>query len=579
VFNKQENRAMKIPSLALLAVLATSAFAQDPPSRVARLNWLIGDVSLRPAGNDAWTAATLNYPLSTGDHLYTDTRARAEMHVGPNAIRLDSESNFGFQTLDDRTVQMRFTEGSMEVRVRRLDADDIYEIDTPQAAISLLRVGDYRVDTDPSRNGTMLTVWSGEAEFSANGQTYIVRARQTAYIPDGLEPEIRAANAIDDFDRFSADRNLHDDRVAAPVHVSESMVGYQDLDEYGSWNETPDYGWAWAPRVTADWAPYQQGRWCWVAPWGWTWIDEAPWGFAPFHYGRWAFAGSRWVWVPGAVVRHPVYAPALVVFVGPRGGVGWFPLGPREPYYPAYRVSGNYLRQVNSTHAPNVVVGGGRVERYANQHVPGAVIAVTQQGFLGSRPVRESGQRISPEGLRQTEVLGATPGVSPIRESVIGRQTNRTVPRPSELVATRPVATRGGREDHPGAAVNSVAPARVEPSRPVETEAVQAPEFRRNRPQTERQRPVETQVPERPDFSRQRPNRPEPEARPIPTVRPPEARPQPEIRRESAPIVREPRPESAVPRREERAAPVREQPRPEPRPESRPEIKKEIKDK
>ena len=85
------------------------------------------------------------------------------------------------------------------------------------------------------------------------------------------------------------------------------------------WSEAPEYGPVWRPRtVEIGWAPYRDGRWAWVEPWGWTWIDDAPWGFAPFHYGRWAMVGGGWVWVPGRMVVgvRPVYAPALVVFVG-----------------------------------------------------------------------------------------------------------------------------------------------------------------------------------------------------------------------------------------------------------------------
>ena len=111
------------------------------------------------------------------------------------------------------------------------------------------------------------------------------------------------------------------------------MVGYEDLGQNGVWSEAPEYGPVWRPRsVEIGWAPYRYGRWAWVEPWGWTWIDDAPWGFAPFHYGRWAMAGGVWVWVPGRMVVgvRPVYAPALVAFVGTSrfGVAAWFPLGP-----------------------------------------------------------------------------------------------------------------------------------------------------------------------------------------------------------------------------------------------------------
>jgi len=636
---------MKIRSLIVSVILtAGAALAQDPPSRVARLNWLEGNVSFQPSGTDTWAPATLNFPLTTGDHLYTDRGGRAEMHVGPNAIRLDGETNFGFLNLDDRTVQTRFTEGSMEIRLRRLEDDDIYEVDAPQGAISLLRTGDYRVDTDPGRNATMLTVWSGEADVLANGRSFIVYARQTAFIADGQEPDIRTANPVDDFDHFTADRNLREDRIPPPVHVSQSMVGYEDLDEYGSWNETPDYGWVWAPRVIAGWAPYHQGRWAWVDPWGWTWIDEAPWGFAPFHYGRWAFLRSSWVWVPGAVTARPVYAPALVAFVGgprfslslnigPGGAVAWFPLGPREPFYPAYRVSNTYIRQVNITHVRNVEVNNFNVTniRYVNQQVPGAVVAMPQQGFATSRPVREFGQRVPAQQLAQGEVIGFAPPVTPRRESLLGVQTNRTVASPSREVITRPVVVRtapppppvsfaarepmlqqnNGRplateqlqqlRQEPGAVINR-APVRtfpaqrpgyqVSPRPAVPVTGEQLPARQPDRP--ERVRPQETLRPQetprpqenrtfpvpqgppprfdRPEINRPAPVRPQPEARPPQENRPqPEFRPQPQMRPPEA----RPQPEM---RRENPVREVRPEagPRPQVR-EARPEPKREEK--
>ena len=82
-------------------------------------------------------------------------------------------------------------------------------------------------------------------------------------------------------------------------------------------------------------------------------IRDRPWGFAPFHYGRWVWAGNAWGWCPaaprprfGPYVR-PVYAPALVAWVGAGAGVAWFALGPREVYVPSYHVSPDYVRNIN----------------------------------------------------------------------------------------------------------------------------------------------------------------------------------------------------------------------------------------
>ena len=124
----------------------------------------------------------------------------------------------------------------------------------------------------------------------------------------------------------------------------------------------PEYGQVWYPPVSPGWVPYRQGHWAYVAPWGWTWIDDAPWGFAPFHYGRWVQIGGRWAWTPGAVAvaEPPVYAPALVAFIGigagvalgaalASGSIGWVPLGPREPFRPWYHASNRTSARSTST--------------------------------------------------------------------------------------------------------------------------------------------------------------------------------------------------------------------------------------
>ena len=157
-----------------------------------------------------------------------------------------------------------------------------------------------------------------------------------------------------------------EDRVVSTRYVPEEMTGYEDLDQYGAWRTAPDYGAVWVPTaVPAGWAPYRSGHWVWVSPWGWTWVDSAPWGFAPFHYGRWVWLGNHWAWAPGRRIARPVYAPALVAFIGGSNfsvsvgvgsapAVGWVPLGWREPYRPWYRASHAHVRNVNVTHVTNV---------------------------------------------------------------------------------------------------------------------------------------------------------------------------------------------------------------------------------
>jgi len=446
------------PLAALLAGcgIATAQDA-DPPSRVARIAYMTGPVSFEPASVDQWADASLNYPMSTGDNLYTDSGARAVLRIGQNAIRLDSGTNFQFVNLSDNVVQSSVNAGSLSLHVRHLFDSESWEVDTPNGAITLLRTGEYRVDADSSRNATMVTVRAGDIEVTANDQSFPVHAGQTAYFDNsGNPPDVEAAaNQQDEFDAFAATRDRLED-APPPQYVSPDMVGYEDLNGNGDWRNTPDYGWVWTPRVSAGWVPYRDGHWAWVEPWGWTWVDDSPWGFAPFHYGRWAFFNNSWIWAPGAVAERVYYAPALVAFVGGGGFsvgvsigggggglVGWFPLGPKEVYYPSYHVSDTYIRQVNvtNTHITNINVTNINVTNitYVNRS---AVVAVPQNSFVSAQPVQRAVVHVDANQIRQAQIIGAAPKVAPQQASVLATSSNRRASAPPAALANRPVVAK-----------------------------------------------------------------------------------------------------------------------------------------
>lgn len=105
---------------------------------------------------------------------------------------------------------------------------------------------------------------------------------------------------------------------------------YDSLDSYGSWFETPDYGYVWQPVAVQDsnWRPYSRGRWA-CSDRGWTWISEEPFGWATYHYGRWALLRGRgWIWVPGTE-----WAPSWVSWRENDQFIGWAPLPPETLAY------------------------------------------------------------------------------------------------------------------------------------------------------------------------------------------------------------------------------------------------------
>jgi len=424
------------------ALLVCGIAAADPPARVARLANIGGAVSFSPAGEDEWAYATPNRPLITGDRVWADAGARAELQIGSLAVRLASQTSVTILNLDDRVAQFQLAQGALNVRVRRIDPGQTIEIDTPLLAFSLRRPGDYRIDVDPASAATTVAVRSGEGEVYGEGAAYAISARQWYRFADsGLRDyQYDALPPPDAFDNWARDRDRREDNPVAARYVSPDVIGYSDLDDYGTWSVVEGYGNVWVPTsVASDWAPYHQGHWTWIEPWGWTWVDDAPWGFAPFHYGRWAYARERWCWVPGPVRAQAVYAPALVAFVGgnnfrisvgagePSRGVAWFPLAPGEVYRPGYRVSRNYFTNVNvsntnvtNTYVTNVYNRPDAANTvYRNREQRGGLTAVPAAAFVQSRPVAQSAVPVSREMAAAAPVTPVA-SFAPVRASVIG---------------------------------------------------------------------------------------------------------------------------------------------------------------
>jgi hypothetical protein len=436
------------------SVLATRAAADDddPPGRVARLSLAKGNVSFNPAGTEDWVAAVVNRPFTTGDKLWTDQNSRAELQVGSAAFRVSDNTGFSFLNLSDNMMQVQLTEGTLNLRVRRLGDDEGIEIDTPNLAFTVLRPGHYRINVNEAGDTTIINVRDGEGEVTGGGSAYTIHAGEQGFLSgtDTLNADVEALADEDDFDQWCNERELREDHAASRRYVSDDVIGYEDLDDYGGWRPVPEYGTIWFPHVTVvDWAPYRYGHWAWVSPWGWTWVDDAPWGFAPFHYGRWISVRGAWGWVPcpppvvAVAYVRPVYAPALVAWVGGPGfgvgigvgvNVGWFPLGPREVFVPSYHVSRAYVNNVNISNTTvnqtvinnyyNTTVINRNTTvtnvRYVNQGIPGGVTATTGQNFSSARPVANNMVRVDQRTIVSAPVAVGAPAAAPPKQAVLG---------------------------------------------------------------------------------------------------------------------------------------------------------------
>jgi hypothetical protein len=382
-----------------------AASAKEVPY-AARIQRVDGDVALSNgqdanatnAASEQWVAATANQPFSVGDRIYTRDNSRASLaFTGRNFARLNPNTSLDILTLDPQRTQLALRDGSAVFDVGYLDRGNLFEVATPYGAVDFQEPGLYNVGID---NGQVLvSVLSGLAQVvGLGGSGQISKGEMLTLIgqtaADVVLSQLDGRDAgyvVDDYyayqypqyyDRRYRDYNvyLNDPYYFDPYrrnvsyqYVNSYVPGLYDLDYYGDWQNVSGYGHAWAPRVDAGWAPYQDGYWMTDYPYGPTWVSSEPWGYAPYHYGRWAFVGDRWYWVPDRMNTVPAYSPALVSFIPfADNQIGWVALGPNDVYVPRY---------YNTGWQPYYLTNDNLYQRAANLDVPGAVLVVPVDEF------------------------------------------------------------------------------------------------------------------------------------------------------------------------------------------------------
>ena len=374
-------------SLLLILFSITTARAQDDDepddydvkARVVRISLVEGEVNVKRHGNQDWERLRVNYPLVEGDTLATGAESRVEIQIDArNFVRLAAGTILRIVTLRDEGVALSVVEGTATVRLAKFERErEYFEIDAPKSTLSAEKKGFFRIDV-PREGRVRFTVRDGgSARIYSDTSGFTLRdGRAAELIVNGenagdweflaAAPPDATDNWVSDRERYLAQRLRYDVK-----YFDESVWGAEDLENYGDWFFTNDFGWIWRPRGTvlasySDWAPYRYGHWTWVSPYGWTWVGYEPWGWAPYHYGRWVFHDNYWAWVPRSKFhkKRSWWRPALVAFVFDfsfGNNICWYPLDyyQRDPYSNRYRHGHNYPRHGSGGHG-NYGGGGGR---------------------------------------------------------------------------------------------------------------------------------------------------------------------------------------------------------------------------
>ncbi len=485
-------------SLAVAGLVTAPAIAQpaappfqasDPPSRVGRLARLQGTVSFRTADADQWSPATRNFPIVSGNDLWTEPQSGARVEFAASAVTLAASTEFDVDRLQPSGLAATQPQGEVFLQLRRLARGETETIQTPRGTVTIAANGLYEIAAGDTQTPTSVTVIEGTAQVGAETVSLQVAAGQTASVTGAGSADAPLQGSVGPAARDAfldamlsaiAPRKVAR-RSEAPAAVA-TMPGAEDLAASGSWQPSPQYGTVWYPQVAPDWVPYRDGHWAYVTPWGWTWVDDEPWGYAPFHYGRWVQTGERWGWAPAYVgqggvgngggysdqgYEEPVYAPALVTFLDVGVGVatglaigsalhrdrghdrtGWAPLGWDQPYRPWYRGSDRYVRDINRTSVSNV----NNITNVRNENVivnnfnrRGVTVAPTA-AVVGSQPIGPRAQSVSnqqaatlrPAARPDFRPVAATAGVTSALARRLGVTPATAVARPAPGPAPNP---------------------------------------------------------------------------------------------------------------------------------------------
>jgi hypothetical protein len=485
-------RTLKTLTLCVFASWCALAQADDPPARVGRVAVAQGQVDIAPDFGAEPALAQVNWPVTSGNLITTARGARTEVRIGSTSIRLDGDSSLEVLELDDANVRLRLHYGSASVRAVNPDTLPGFALETPQVRVRLEQPGRVRIDAERVRDTSAVNVFEGVALVEGGASQITVRAGRRVEIGD---EDVRTMAALrDPFDDWSYARDRYEDSAASVRYVGSEMTGYEDLDRYGSWGNDSDYGPLWYPTVVSTWVPYRDGCWAWVEPWGWTWVDNAPWGYAPFHYGRWILVHHRWAWAPGRHVEHPVWAPALVGWVGGNGwsiafrdrqrhpATGWYPLAPWERYEPHYRAPESHLRSWNSFVRPDArprdyrpqgltVVPQDRFNHPGRVFVPRAPMAAVPAALTHNLPLAAPPTPAAPVTLtnrpHRDEYPGRVIGTEPGRPSLGPQRGPQFGPQAGPQFGHGPQAAMGAAPVAPAAApVARAEPVRKDGGRP-----------------------------------------------------------------------------------------------------------------
>lgn len=399
----------RIICMCLFAVLTLPTWSLAADIGPARVSYVEGDILFRAPDSDEWLPATVNTPLDEGDSVWCAYESRVEIQLPDGStVRLDDGSQLDLLANEDGFIHLHLASGYLYLRTSRTSGENSLQIDADGTTVLPAARTRLRLDMLPD-NLVDVAVTKGSAYVQGNGRRIELLGGEHILLEEG-HSEIQPLNPADSWELWNVERDREQTRSArGDSYLPDELLGHAaELDANGTWVTVPEYGRVWRPAVmvSADWAPYRDGRWIWKGD-DYVWLSFEAWGWVPYHFGRWAYAGGYgWCWIPP--VRGDVYwGPGYVGWYHTGSYVGWTPLAPGETFY-GRRYYGRHSVTITS-----VNVNTGPVV-YRNRANRGGLTVLPQNDFLRGRPPLQQASRTPSASL---SVSVGSPRLAPLRET------------------------------------------------------------------------------------------------------------------------------------------------------------------
>lgn len=311
-----------------------AAPAQTSPAQpIVRLRYVQGQVSILQGKTVEFARAKANMPVLAGSTLAAGADGQAEVEFADGSVaRLTPNSQLRLVRLpagDVRSGEANAGPTNLEL----LSGLAYFELNTAEERRYAVRFGRavaqptensiFRIDLDDTPE---LAVFLGAVEARADGGfDQAVEQGESLRLPGSQGALLSANIRQDSWDRWNQDR---DDLIASQAQqqtaageqsAAAGEPGWNDLDQYGDWYPTEQYGNVWVPAdEAAGWDPYSSGYWANYPGWGYTWISAYPWGWLPYQCGAWNYWDSfGWGWIPGQCSWGA--QPTVIVWNAPPG--------------------------------------------------------------------------------------------------------------------------------------------------------------------------------------------------------------------------------------------------------------------